>query len=39
MSAERRIADAAGGATIDAEARLAIAQMLAALRAQGLIDT
>lgn len=33
------IADPAGGSTIDAEARLAVAQILAALRTHGLIAT
>lgn len=33
------IADPAGGATIDAQTRLAVAQILAALRTHGLIAT
>ena len=33
------IADATGGGTIDAQARLAVAQILSALRAHGLIAT
>lgn len=33
------VADPAGGATMDAEARTAIAQILSALRQHGLIDT
>ena len=33
------IADAAGGATVDTQARLAVAQILAGLRTHGLIAT
>ena len=33
------IADAAGGATIDTQARAAVAQILAALRTHGVIAT